>query len=64
MCSCWSKYHTPLYVVDSDGYMCNAAYAYVNGFEKSEPVPLKLMMCTKCHAVFAMPIEEKTTEDA
>lgn len=61
MCSCWSKYHTPLFFVDSDGYMCNSAYARnpVDG----EFEPLKLMMCTKCHAVFAMPIEEGATED-
>lgn len=63
MCSCWSKYHTPLFVVDSDGYMCNAAYAYTDPVD-GQLVPHKLMMCTKCHAVFAMPIEEKPAEDA
>ena len=54
MCICGEKYLTPLfYTLDDWGYTGNKVFARVKPRE-GEVIPHQLMVCTKCHVVFAV----------
>lgn len=55
MCICGKKYLTPLfYTLDDWGYTGSTVFARVKPGE-GEVIPHQLMICTKCHEVFAIP---------
>ena len=55
MCKCGEKYLTPLfYTLDDWGYRGSTVFARVKPGE-GEVIQHQLMVCTKCHAVCAVP---------
>ena len=58
MCKCGEEYLTPLfYTLDDWGYTDSKVFARIKPGE-GEHVPHRLVVCTKCHAVFAIPDDE------